>query len=400
MKFGIRVPSLKKRISARISPKRYIRHNLGVKMPRGYGFITNPKKAVYNRIYNRTSVGIDKLFKTANVKRSSAGHSAENSAINVSLSLLFSFALAIILLFIFWPLGIGYIVYKIFRLWRKKNDQKQAFDEAEKDKFSVEEKDSNTVSDFHKSDPDNPKQEGKCPYCGQIIIPFPVRGKKCAVCKKKYRVRTFPDEKTPRIIKEEDLPALEDLWAKHLYIREAGDDTSLTTENDEVTKLIKEAKIAFKNGKRDEAWGLYNKATLEATKGEYFTGEQYLSKQWLITRSMAIQLMAEEKYANAATTLCRIVIIDVVCYSQENDSIFYIAPVTLSMISEAIQRGKIAKVQFLEFFNQSVEATNHFIKYAKAIDKEQSYGLDSIKDIDTNELGRQIVEYAYSETEK
>jgi len=53
----IRKPSLKKRIAARTSWKRYARHNLGLKAPRGYGWLTNPKRAAYNRIYNRTSVG-------------------------------------------------------------------------------------------------------------------------------------------------------------------------------------------------------------------------------------------------------------------------------------------------------------------------------------------------------
>ena len=63
MKFGIRTPSLSKRIAARTSLKRIIRHNLGVKVPRGFGWITNPKKAAYNRVYNRTSISIDKLLK-------------------------------------------------------------------------------------------------------------------------------------------------------------------------------------------------------------------------------------------------------------------------------------------------------------------------------------------------
>jgi len=63
MKFGIRKFSLTKRISARTSVKRYIRHNLGVKVPRGYGWFTNPKKALYNRIYNRTSFDIFALIR-------------------------------------------------------------------------------------------------------------------------------------------------------------------------------------------------------------------------------------------------------------------------------------------------------------------------------------------------
>ncbi len=57
VKFGFRVPSLKKRISARTSPKRYARHSLGLKVPRGWGWLTNPRKAAYNRVYSRTTRG-------------------------------------------------------------------------------------------------------------------------------------------------------------------------------------------------------------------------------------------------------------------------------------------------------------------------------------------------------
>jgi hypothetical protein len=57
LKFGFRKPSLSKRIAARTSWRRYVRHSLGLKAPRGMGWLTNPKKAAYNRIYNRTTVG-------------------------------------------------------------------------------------------------------------------------------------------------------------------------------------------------------------------------------------------------------------------------------------------------------------------------------------------------------
>ncbi|MDI6605052.1 MAG: hypothetical protein QME35_07920 [Thermoanaerobacteraceae bacterium] len=63
MKYGIRKPSFKKSIAARTSLKRFVRHNLGIKAPRGYGWLTNPKKAVYNIIYNKTSVSLFKLLK-------------------------------------------------------------------------------------------------------------------------------------------------------------------------------------------------------------------------------------------------------------------------------------------------------------------------------------------------
>lgn len=63
MKFGPRRPSLKRRIAARTSVKRYVRHSLGVKAPRGYGWLTNPKKAAYNRIYSRTTFDIFSVLK-------------------------------------------------------------------------------------------------------------------------------------------------------------------------------------------------------------------------------------------------------------------------------------------------------------------------------------------------
>jgi len=34
-----------------------MRHSLGLKVPRGWGWITNPRRAAYNRIYHRTTVG-------------------------------------------------------------------------------------------------------------------------------------------------------------------------------------------------------------------------------------------------------------------------------------------------------------------------------------------------------
>ncbi len=58
MRFGFRRPSIKKRIAARTSLKRYARHSLGLKAPRGWGWLTNPRKAAYNRVYNRTTFGL------------------------------------------------------------------------------------------------------------------------------------------------------------------------------------------------------------------------------------------------------------------------------------------------------------------------------------------------------
>ena len=57
VRFGFRIPSLKKRIAARTSIRRAVRHRAGLKAPRDWGWITNPRKAAYNRVYNRTTRG-------------------------------------------------------------------------------------------------------------------------------------------------------------------------------------------------------------------------------------------------------------------------------------------------------------------------------------------------------
>jgi hypothetical protein len=62
MKFGLRTPSLRKSIAARTSPARFVRHSLGLKAPRGWGWLTNPRKAAYNRVYSRTTVSVWRLL--------------------------------------------------------------------------------------------------------------------------------------------------------------------------------------------------------------------------------------------------------------------------------------------------------------------------------------------------
>ena len=69
MKFGYRKPSIKKSIKARTTgkikrkAKKAINPLYGKK---GMGFVNNPKKAVYNKIYNKTTVDATKPLKKKN----------------------------------------------------------------------------------------------------------------------------------------------------------------------------------------------------------------------------------------------------------------------------------------------------------------------------------------------
>lgn len=66
MKFGMRKPSLKRSFSARTTgrAKRAVKKSV---IPgygkKGSGWLKNPKKAAYNKVYRKTSFSIFDLFK-------------------------------------------------------------------------------------------------------------------------------------------------------------------------------------------------------------------------------------------------------------------------------------------------------------------------------------------------
>lgn len=66
MKFGLRTPSLKKSIKARTTGriKREVKSAINpLYGKKGMGWINNPKKAAYNKVYKKTSFSILDLFK-------------------------------------------------------------------------------------------------------------------------------------------------------------------------------------------------------------------------------------------------------------------------------------------------------------------------------------------------
>ncbi len=66
MKFGMRTPSLKKSIKARTTGKlkRSIKKAINpLYGKKGMGMIKNPKKAIYNKVYKKTTFSFFDLFK-------------------------------------------------------------------------------------------------------------------------------------------------------------------------------------------------------------------------------------------------------------------------------------------------------------------------------------------------
>ncbi len=72
MKIGIRKPSIKRRIKARTTGriKRKLKSSVNpLYGKKGMGYINNPKKAEYNKVYNKTTVGIDDPIYISNKKK-------------------------------------------------------------------------------------------------------------------------------------------------------------------------------------------------------------------------------------------------------------------------------------------------------------------------------------------
>ena len=100
MKYGIRKPSISKRVSARTtgkinrSIKKAVNPMYGKK---GFGYINDPKKAVYNKIYNKTTIGVDDIFKGDNKSSNKSSKSVDDVVMGVANGIVFAvFIIAII----------------------------------------------------------------------------------------------------------------------------------------------------------------------------------------------------------------------------------------------------------------------------------------------------------------
>lgn len=110
MKVGVRKPSLKKSISARTTgrikrtAKRSINPLYGKK---GMGWVNDPEKAMYNKVYHKTTVGVNDIIKDS----TSHGKVRTGEFILSIFQLIFA-----IFQMIFWGAIVTGILYFIFTI--------------------------------------------------------------------------------------------------------------------------------------------------------------------------------------------------------------------------------------------------------------------------------------------
>ncbi len=119
MKFGIRKPNIKKSIKARTTGKlkRKIK-KIGNPFygKKGVGIIKNPKKAIYNKVYNKTSINAFNMFKKS-----------KNSFYNIFIALpMFFIVLSFQIVYYCYKylfIGIMWIINKITSLIKHKKEE-------------------------------------------------------------------------------------------------------------------------------------------------------------------------------------------------------------------------------------------------------------------------------------
>lgn len=83
MKYGVRKPSIKRSIKARTTGrlKRTVKSSINpLYGKKGMGYVNNPKKAVYNKVYNKTTIGVNDIVRCSVSKGKST--SSKNTALN------------------------------------------------------------------------------------------------------------------------------------------------------------------------------------------------------------------------------------------------------------------------------------------------------------------------------
>lgn len=107
MKMGFRKPNIKKSIKARTTGKIKRKMKKAVNPfygKKGMGYVKNPKKAVYNKIYNKTTFGLSDI---SNTSKKAVSINKEHTVMNKNV-------LTIILLIVFFPVG-------LYLMWAKTN---------------------------------------------------------------------------------------------------------------------------------------------------------------------------------------------------------------------------------------------------------------------------------------
>lgn len=120
MKFGVRTPSIKRSIKAKTTGrvKRALKSSVNpLYGKKGMGYINNPKKAVYNKIYNKTTSRAIDLIKSNSQKSNNHTTLFDEAKIYRNFELLNSGASGALIFVSLWPMFISWLAGSFIKLF-------------------------------------------------------------------------------------------------------------------------------------------------------------------------------------------------------------------------------------------------------------------------------------------
>lgn len=122
MKYGVRKPNISKSVKARTTGKvkRQVKKSVNPLYGKnGKGVISDPKKAAYNAVYNRTTVGVSDILQpeTENFENSKSSSSAGGVFRGIGSFFQFLFALLQLAFWLACIIGIIALVVWIFKVF-------------------------------------------------------------------------------------------------------------------------------------------------------------------------------------------------------------------------------------------------------------------------------------------
>lgn len=119
MKYGVRKPNIKKSVKARTTGKmkRQLKKSVNPLYGKnGMGVLNDPKKAAYNAVYNKTTVGVGDLLNQNSVESDSDNNSVSVGDIFRGIGSFFRFLFALIQLAFWIAVVVGIIAFIVWIL--------------------------------------------------------------------------------------------------------------------------------------------------------------------------------------------------------------------------------------------------------------------------------------------
>ncbi len=139
VKVGVRKPSIEKSIKARTTGKvkRQLKSSVDPTYgKKGMGWVKDPKKAAYNKVYNKTTVSAKDLVEMATETSSDDYIEQPSKKFSWSSTMVLVFGIllslgGIVFLFISTPVAIGYFIVGAFLLFKHFSSKKEMRDSNE-----------------------------------------------------------------------------------------------------------------------------------------------------------------------------------------------------------------------------------------------------------------------------